>query len=294
MGRINDLTGQKIENWTVLGLDHKNVYGVVYWNCRCDCGYEKKIRTNSLNDKRYLWCPGCSKRPRKRFDITGQTFGRLTVLEKDREIGHITMWKCKCECGNVTSVKISNLRNGHTKSCGCLARESGYANIDNRYLNKYVIIDDIVYVTLTNGDTMLCDVDDWERLKIYTWRLDGYGYAFRSRMKGERSSDIHFHTCVIKKEDNKVIDHINRNKLDNRKCNLRLCTQQVNTLNRGIAKNNTSGCTGVRKWKNRWLVSIGINYKNIYLGSYKNFEDAVKARKEGEEKYHKPLLEVKK
>lgn len=291
MKEITNLTGQKIENWTVVEMDHKNAHGVVYWLCKCDCGYEKKMRTNSLLSKKYLWCPGCSKRPRKRNDISGQRFGRLTVIEIDRIIDNITMWKCRCDCGNITSVSIANLRGGHTKSCGCLARENGYANIKNRYLNEYKVIGDTVYVILTNGETMLCDVDDWERLKIYTWRVNGRGYAFRSRMKGERSSDIRFHSCVIEKKDNMVIDHINRNRLDNRKCNLRLCTIQVNTINRSVSKRNKSGYTGVTKHRNKWIAYIGVNHKNIKLGSYDCLEDAIKARKDGEEKYHKPILE---
>lgn len=57
-------------------------------------------------------------------DIRGQRFGRLTVLEEDGRDKHgNVMWKCKCECGNTTCVSTSSLKNGHTRSCGCLMRE---------------------------------------------------------------------------------------------------------------------------------------------------------------------------
>lgn len=85
------------------------------------------------------------------------------------------------------------------------------------------------------------------------------------------------------------VDHIKtENKFDNRKLNLRKTTRQQNTCNRRLSDNNTSGVTGVR-WHDRdkiWESWIKVNYKNIYLGRFLIFEDAVKARKEAEEKYY--------
>ena len=65
----------------------------------------------------------------KRIDLTGQKFGRLTVLDfygsdKRRE----SIWRCQCECGNITNVLSSNLRKGYTKSCGCLQKEKAGKN----------------------------------------------------------------------------------------------------------------------------------------------------------------------
>lgn len=61
----------------------------------------------------------------KQIDITGCKFGRLTVLEKNGKdnFGQV-IWKCRCECGNTTFVRSYHLRSGHTKSCGCLERET--------------------------------------------------------------------------------------------------------------------------------------------------------------------------
>ncbi len=61
----------------------------------------------------------------KKLDITGEKYGRLTALEIDTDrSGRQTYWKCKCECGNIKSICLGKLRNGHTKSCGCLSKES--------------------------------------------------------------------------------------------------------------------------------------------------------------------------
>lgn len=85
-----------------------------------------------------------------------------------------------------------------------------------------------------------------------------------------------------------VIDHINHNGLDNRKCNLRICTNQENICNCEIPKNNKSGCKGVywAKDKQKWTVQVTINNKTKYIGSYENLEDAIKARQEASKKYY--------
>ena len=76
------------------------------------------------------------------------------------------------------------------------------------------------------------------------------------------------------------IDHINRNRIDNRINNLRLASSQLNQQNRGIAKNNTSGISGVY-WaaeRKKWVVQIKHNRKPRYVGRYDRLEDAKLAR----------------
>lgn len=83
------------------------------------------------------------------------------------------------------------------------------------------------------------------------------------------------------------IDHKNGIRSDNRMANLRLAHSQGNSQNCGISKNNTSGVTGViwLKSRNRWQARIMVNRKTIYLGLYKNIDDAAAARRSAEEKY---------
>lgn len=56
-------------------------------------------------------------------DITGQRFGRLTVISRAENIGRTTRWNCLCDCGKMTTVYKSHLTSGSTKSCGCLNSE---------------------------------------------------------------------------------------------------------------------------------------------------------------------------
>jgi hypothetical protein len=91
------------------------------------------------------------------------------------------------------------------------------------------------------------------------------------------------------KKENYVVDHINRNPLDNRRCNLRYATYQQNTINRKAQKNNKSGYRGVSLYKNRnyckWRARIKVNEKSIYIGYYKNKIDAAKAYNKAAKKY---------
>ena len=62
---------------------------------------------------------------RKKLDLTGQKFGRLTVLAPAANVGNRTAWLCRCDCGKKTVVRTYHLRSGHTKSCGCQNGDGG-------------------------------------------------------------------------------------------------------------------------------------------------------------------------
>lgn len=101
-----------------------------YYLCQCDCGNQKIIDKKSLVSGRVQSC-GCLRAKRVSeavtIDITGQKFGRLTVLEKvdykDTPNRCEAKWRCKCDCGNIVEVRGTSLRKGLTKSCGCLHNE---------------------------------------------------------------------------------------------------------------------------------------------------------------------------
>ena len=125
----------------------------------------------------------------------------------------------------------------------------------------------------------LIDLDDLDKVKDLKWHLN-HGYV--------RNNEIgSLHRLVMDCPENMVIDHINHNPLDNRKSNLRICTQQQNLMNLSKNSNNTSGVTGVSwsKVKNKWMSIIVINRKTIFLGYFNNKEDAIEARKQAEIDY---------
>lgn len=136
--KLIDLSGKRFGRWIVIGQSHKDKNGQIYWHCRCDCGNEKNVSGSSLRFgqsfscgcmAREIWAARCRERctgkPNpKAKDLTGQRFGRLTVIKKhSSEKGRIK-WECRCDCGNITYPVTSKLTTGKTVSCGCLGLEN--------------------------------------------------------------------------------------------------------------------------------------------------------------------------
>ena len=138
------------------------------------------------------------------------------------------------------------------------------------------------------GDEFYFDLDDYTLIKEYCWCIDHEGYVSTNLWDDDKKKSIRMHRLIINVSGKKdEIDHINNNKKDNRKCNLRIVTRSQNGMNRGVQSNNKTGVTGVTFYEpyDKWNSQIALNGKHINLGYFSDFEDAVKARKEAEEKY---------
>jgi HNH endonuclease len=111
----------------------------------------------------------------------------------------------------------------------------------------------------------------------------------RTKIKGKSIPTSHIIWCFANdgKWPEGIIDHKNGDQKNNSISNLRDVTYQNNSMNMQLKINNTSGTTGVY-WKHhnkKWIAQIMIFKKCIYLGSFKNFDDAVAARYDAEDKY---------
>ena len=118
-----DLTGMRFGKLTVIKDTGKSSGKGKLWLCKCDCGNTKEVSDSALRFNMTKTC-GCTKYNGK--DLTGQRFGRLTVLEKTNKRCHgYIVWKCKCDCGNIVEIPMHNLSyNNSTRSCGCLLKET--------------------------------------------------------------------------------------------------------------------------------------------------------------------------
>tara|TARA_R110002096_G_scaffold299914_1_gene494671 strand:- start:184 stop:747 length:564 start_codon:yes stop_codon:yes gene_type:complete len=150
-------------------------------------------------------------------------------------------------------------------------------------------------IKLTQDQWALVDDEDYDRLNEHKWcatankqRGKFYFYVVRAspRDSNGKRKPIRMHREITNAPKGKMVDHINGNPLDNRKENLRVCTNQENLRNRGKSKNNKSGYKGVsyrKKAKDMinehskpWWAFIAGNGKGGYLGVYKTKEEAAR------------------
>lgn len=189
-------------------------------------------------------------------------------------------------CGKKVNKKINSKVTRHKHNyCNSVCY-----HLATRQKNEIIIEKDYAYILLTKDNIakkVLFDIEDINKVQKYKWHLH------------LRKSDMRYDACtnqydknffkgkyilmsryLMNYNGNLTIDHINRNPLDNRKQNLRICTVFENNQNQGT---NKSGCVGVcwDKSRNKWKVGIG----KISLGRFNKFEEAVMARKQAEQKY---------
>lgn len=126
-------------------------------------------------------------------------------------------------------------------------------------------------ITLRQGQTTIVDDDDYEELNQFKWGITHNGYAYRRKVINGVLRRIFIHRVVNKTPDGLSTDHINRDKLDNRKSNLRSATNSLNMLNRGLASNNQTGFKRLyfMKKTKSWRVEIRRkNSESVYTKLY--------------------------
>ena len=225
------------------------------------------------------------------IDLTGKRFGRLVVIEKSESTQDKKVrWLCQCDCGNQCIVRATCLlRKDFTKSCGCIKREVAsetYKKIgtNSKKHNIYDLTGEFGIGYTLKGEEFYFDLEDYDKIKDYCWNKHKEYIATRNV-----SGYILFHRLVMDiSDENIAVDHINHNKSDNRKNNLRIATRSGNATNRPPYEKSVSGYSGVTfdKTKNKWLVRIYINHKQVNLGCYDNLDEAIAKRLKAEEKYY--------
>ena len=198
-------------------------------------------------------------------DITGMRFGMLTAIAPASvQKAGSTIWFCRCDCGGEVNAPLSQLTSGYRKSCGCLSHPALKEYVGRRF-----------------------------------GKLTVTGYA------GKRAG-MHRWKCICDCGNETVVGQTLLQTGKTKSCgclkaksivdNLKLCEGTSVTILEANKKHlcsvNKSGYTGVyqNKRPGRWVAQITFKGKTYYLGSYEHIEDAVKARKSGEE-MHDEFLE---
>lgn len=232
-------------------------------------------------------------------DVKNNTkYSKLTIvsyshtiknINKDGESYYRDFVICNCDCGTKNVIKqYQSLISYNTRSCGCFDKEAtrqvGY---NNKKYNRYDLSGEygIGYTSNTNEEFYF-DLEDYDLIKDYCWFNHGSGKENKSNHVATReprtNKKFYIHNLIM---GDIFIDHINNNPLDNRRKNLRKCTQRENTKNTSKPKNSTCEFMGVSIEHGSYVARIGHDKKKIHLGSFKTLEDAIVARLNAEKLY---------
>lgn len=139
-------------------------------------------------------------------------------------------------------------------------------------------------ITLTKGMKAIVDPEDYDIISGMKWCVTnsrGQLRALHSKRNGSKINTILMSRYIMDCPENMVVDHINHNTLDNRRCNLRICTRSENMRNRV-----SHGCKGVSRHYSKWRSRITINGETIIIGDFIDKQDAILAYNNAAIQYH--------
>ncbi len=241
--------------------------GYTVWRCSCECGGSICLDTRTLQRGTIQDC-GCESvvKPGQR-DITGQRFGKLTALYPTgkRGSGGGLIWHCKCDCGGEVDAPLAQLRSGYRKSCGCLSRPPLKDFIGKRF-GKLVV---------------KSYAGKWEGLHHWLCICDcgNETVVGQTTLQSGKTKSCGCLQKITYKDNLKLVDGTS--------------VTMIEASRQRLISSNSSGYNGVYKNRRsgRWAAQITFKGKTYYLGSYMKIEDAVKIRKEAEERLYGEFLE---
>jgi hypothetical protein len=204
----------------------------------------------------------------RKLDITGQRFGLLVVVQASplRQSNGGCMWDCICDCGKTTTTAQWNLKNGGTKSCGCLKAHNNFRH----------------------GKAATGMYDSWVSMiqrctNPNSPAFEKYGKCGISVCERWLSSFKNFLEDMGERPEGTSIDRIDpTGNYEPSNCRWANKTEQM--YNQNLRNNNTSGKSGVyfREDRNKWYARISKERKHYHLGHFDTFEEAVAAREKAE------------
>ena len=194
------------------------------------------------------------------YDSIGKQYGLWTVIDKSqyRAKNGKLLYKCLCsKCGSISYLTLCNIKRSKGRNCkNCLPEY-------NFTINQKVAIG-----TLPNGSTFSIDSEDIDRISKYRWYYSkDSGYIVSTGVEATQTF-LHRYILNLKHNDKYIVDHIDRNKTNCCKSNLRIVTVAQNTMNKSLRKNSQTGYVGVcfDNTLKKYVAKIQIGHKGIILG----------------------------
>lgn len=215
-------------------------------------------------------------------DLLNMRFGSWIVQSLNHKSERCNYWNCRCDCGNERVMRPDALKRvsklGYCNQC---KRPNSMLNIedlpdetktrvrqreDGLFFHTMIADDCVTYGYTKYGKCYLIDTDDAERVSHYSWGFKGRGYVTANVKCKER----YLHNFLLENYESSVyVDHVNLDKTDNRRCNLRICSLQENAFNQGMPKSNTSGMKGVSQVKQgKWKMRITFCQHDIHAEGF--------------------------
>ena len=254
MGRRQDqIAGQRFGSLTAAEPTAERKNGYTVWRCVCDCGKEALVSSRHLKKGWKTDC-GCGMGKEREPDLTGQRFGKLTVLgpEESPEAGGRVQWRCRCDCGARITADTGRLTGGYRKSCGCLARTERKDWIGRTF------------------GSLTVTAYDGKRGGRHYWRCvclcGGEAVVSQSNLQGG-----HTKSCGCLWDPASTRHFVDGT-----------CIESIRS--RRVSAGNRSGVRGVYRNRRtgRWAAQITFRGKTRYLGSFDSLEEAAGARAEAE------------
>lgn len=199
-------------------------------------------------------------------DLTGKSFGRLTVQRLLGKKKNKVVYLCKCLCGKEKTVVYASLTGGTTRSCGCLHKDV-FKQMITKY--KYSRVDAALYI-MWQGMLARCSNKNHKSYSTY----GGKGVSVCNSWKNFDN----FYLSMAPRPDGYTLDRLD-SEGDYCPSNCRWATSLEQSVNRGSVKGSTSKYKGVcyHKATGKWAANLGYEYKNIYIGIYLSEKDAAYA-----------------
>lgn len=260
-----------------------------------DLGYASDTQRGYVKEiNRFLEYIGCSalrfQRGRAK-DITGQQFGYLTAIEATGEKNRRDyVWRCRCKCGKEVFYSATRLLTGNTESCGCLRAE--HLRAVNKYIGgtslRQVLDDHVVSTRAASGYTgVTIKRGKWKAYIKYKGQTivlgcyDKLEDAVKARARGKE---------LVQMDALGLLDfyeqlHKNDDPLPERAQPGRQPKPEANrpTESRALRSNNTSGCPGVSRKRDKWTAKITHQGTTYQIGCFETLDAATAARKAAEQ-----------